>query len=67
MKTQQSSTTITTKTTTTRTTGESGGKTETKTVTKVEESSSGDAGASSIRKNMLKEDSSIKLINSKLI
>ena len=49
-RTQQSSTTTTTKTTTTRTTGETGGKTETKTVTKVEESSSGDAGASSIRK-----------------
>lgn len=52
-KTQQSSTTTTTKTTTTRTTGESGGKTETKTVTKVEESSSGDGGAS-IRKKYAK-------------
>ena len=52
-KTQQTSTT-TTKTTTTRTTGESGGKTETKTVTKVEESSSGEAGASSIRKKYAK-------------
>lgn len=58
-RTQQSSTTTTTKTTTTRTTGETGGKTETKTVTKVEESSSGDAGASSIRKNMLEEDSRV--------
>ena len=54
-RTQQSSTTTTTKTTTTRTTGgENGGKTETKTVTKVEESSSGDAGASSIRKKYAK-------------
>ena len=53
-RTQQSSTTTTTKTTTTRTTGETGGKTETKTVTKVEESSSGDAGASSIRKKYAK-------------
>ena len=44
-RTQQSSTTTTTKTTTTRTSGNEGGKTETKTVTKVEESSSGDAGA----------------------
>ena len=52
-KTQQTSTT-TTKTTTTRTTGESGGKTETKTVTKVEESSSGEAGVSSIRKKYAK-------------
>ena len=52
-KTQQTSTT-TTKTTTTRITGESGGKTETKTVTKVEESSSGEAGASSIRKKYAK-------------
>ena len=51
--TQQSSTT-TTKTTTTRTTGGEGAKTETKTVTKVEESSSGDAGASSIRKKYAK-------------
>ena len=51
--TQQSSTT-TTKTTTTRTTGGEGAKTETKTVTKVEESSSGDAGASSIRKKYTK-------------
>ena len=51
--TQQSSTT-TTKTTTTRTTGGEGDKTETKTVTKVEESSSGDAGASSIRKKYAK-------------
>ena len=51
--TQQSSTT-TTKTTTTRTTGGEGAKTETKTVTKVEESSSGDAGASSIRKQYAK-------------
>jgi len=53
-KTQQSSTTTTTKTTTTRTSGNEGGKTETKTVTKVEESSSGDAGASSIRKKYAK-------------
>ena len=53
-RTQQSSTTTTTKTTTTRTSGETGGKTETKTVTKVEESSSGDAGASSIRKKYAK-------------
>jgi hypothetical protein len=53
-KTQQSSTTTTTKTTTTRTSGTEGGKTETKTVTKVEESSSGDAGASSIRKKYAK-------------
>ena len=54
-RTQQSSTTTTTKTTTTRTTGgENGGKTETKTVTKVEESSSGDVGASSIRKKYAK-------------
>ena len=54
--TQQSSTTTTTKTTTTRTSGEAGGKTETKTVTKVEESKSGDAGAgaSSIRKKYAK-------------
>ncbi len=52
--TQQSSTTTTTKTTTTRTTGGEGSKTETKTVTKVEESSSGDAGASSIRKKYAK-------------
>lgn len=51
--TQQSSTT-TTKTTTTKTTGGEGAKTETKTVTKVEESSSGDAGASSIRKKYAK-------------
>ena len=51
--TQQSSIT-TTKTTTTRTTGGEGAKTETKTVTKVEESSSGDAGASSIRKKYAK-------------
>ena len=51
--TQQSSTT-TTKTTTTRTTGGEGAKTETKTVTKVEESISGDAGASSIRKKYAK-------------
>ena len=51
-RTQQSSTT--TKTTTTRTSGNEGGKTETKTVTKVEESSSGDAGASSIRKKYAK-------------
>ena len=54
IKTQQSSTTTTTKTTTTRTTGESGGKTETKTVTKVEESSSGETGGSSIRKKYAK-------------
>ena len=53
-KTQQSSTTTTTKTTTTKTSGTEGGKTETKTVTKVEESSSGDAGASSIRKKYAK-------------
>ena len=53
-KTQQSSTTTTTKTTTTKTSGNEGGKTETKTVTKVEESSSGDAGASSIRKKYAK-------------
>jgi hypothetical protein len=54
-RTQQSSTTTTTtKTTTTRTSGNEGGKTETKTVTKVEESSSGDAGASSIRKKYAK-------------
>ena len=53
-RTQQSSTTTTTKTTTTRTTGEAGGRTETKTETKVEESSSGDAGASSIRKKYAK-------------
>jgi hypothetical protein len=53
-KTQQSSTITTTKTTTTRTSGNEGGKTETKTVTKVEESSSGDAGASSIRKKYAK-------------
>ena len=53
-KTQQSSTTTTTKTTTTRTSGNEGGKTETKTVTKVEESSSGEAGASSIRKKYAK-------------
>ena len=50
----QQVTTTTTKTTTTRTTGETGGKTETKTVTKVEESSSGDTGASSIRKQYAK-------------
>ena len=54
IKTQQSSTTTTTKTTTTRRTGESGGKTETKTVTKVEESSSGETGGSSIRKKYAK-------------
>ena len=53
-RTQQSSTTTTTKTTTTRISGNEGGKTETKTVTKVEESSSGDAGASSIRKKYAK-------------
>jgi len=53
-RTQQSSTTTTTKTTTTRTSGNEGGKTETKTVTKVEESSSGDVGASSIRKKYAK-------------
>ena len=53
-RTQQSSTTTTTKTTTTRTSENEGGKTETKTVTKVEESSSGDAGASSIRKKYAK-------------
>ena len=54
-RTQQSSTTTTTtKTTTTRTSGNEGGKTETKTVTKLEESSSGDAGASSIRKKYAK-------------
>ena len=51
---QSSTTTTTTKTTTTRTSGNEGGKTETKTVTKVEESSSGDAGASSIRKKYAK-------------
>ena len=50
----QSSTTTTTKTTTTRTTGSEGGKTETKTETKIEESSSGDADASSIRKKYAK-------------
>ena len=51
---QSSTTTTTTKTTTTRTSGNAGGKTETKTVTKVEESGSGDAGAASIRKKYAK-------------
>ena len=50
--TQQSSTT-TTKTTTTRTSGTEGGKTETKTVTKVEESGAAEGGAS-IRKKYAK-------------
>lgn len=50
--TQQSSTT-TTKTTTTRTTGTEGGKTETKTVTKVEGSGAAEGGAS-IRKKYAK-------------
>ena len=52
--TQQSSTTTTTKTTTTRTSGNAGGKTETKTVTKVEQSGSAEGGASSIRKKYAK-------------